>query len=397
MQFRYEAVSAEGATVVGDLEADNKIAAVKKLEYQQLTAIDLKESSALQRSGRKKKASSQEKLIALHELATLLESGVGIADAIESQSCADYAVDLHSAFLSIGTDLKRGSSFSESLRGSGFLLPEYVFQLVQAGEITGKLGASLRNAVNQMEYDQKLAGEFKAALIYPSILVVSGILAVMLVFVFVVPKFASLVEKNDDLPLLAEIVLKGGIWFNEYSWWLAGFIGLSIVLVVTLFKEPAIRQRALDIMSGLPLLGAWIGETDTAKWSAIMGALLTSKVELLAALELARIGVSTSARREKHGRVIVSIRGGKSLADSLEEAQVLTPTGYNLVRVGEKAGKLPEMMKSLAKLYDESGRNRMQTVLALIEPIAILTIGSLIGVIILGVILAITSVNDVAF
>jgi len=209
MQFRYEAVSAEGATVVGDLEADNKIAAVKKLEYQQLTAIDLKESSVLQRSGRKKKASSQEKLIALHELATLLESGVGIADAIESQSCADYAVDLHSAFLSIGTDLKRGSSFSESLRGSGFLLPEYVFQLVQAGEITGKLGASLRNAVNQMEYDQKLAGEFKAALIYPSILVVSGILAVMLVFVFVVPKFASLVEKNDDLPLLAEIVLKG--------------------------------------------------------------------------------------------------------------------------------------------------------------------------------------------
>jgi general secretion pathway protein F len=397
MQYRYEAISIEGATVVGNVDADSQVAVVKKLALQQLTAVEVKETNALNRSDRKKNSSTQERLIALHELATLLESGVGIADAIESQSCANYAVDLHQAFTTIGRELKRGASFSESLRESGLTLPEYVHQLVQAGEVTGKLGASLRNAVNQMEYDQKLAGEFKSALIYPSILVVSGIAAVMLVFVFVVPKFASLVEKNDDLPLLAEIVLKGGIWFNEYSWWLGGSIGLFFVLAARLFREKSVRQKALDFMSGLPLLGVWIGETDTAKWSAIMAALLTSKVELLAALELARIGVSTSARREKHGRVISSIRGGKSLADSLEEAQVLTPTGYNLVRVGEKAGKLPEMMKSLAKLYDESSRNRMQTVLALIEPIAILTIGSVIGVIILGVILAITSVNDVAF
>jgi len=397
MHFQYEAISADGETVVGDLEANNKVAAVKKLVNQQLTAIAITETNSLIRSRVKKKSSVQERLIALHELATLLESGVGIADAIESQSCADYPVDLHVAFSIISTELKRGASFSESLRETELQLPEYVHQLVQAGEMTGNLGGSLRNAVNQMEYDQKLNGEFKSALIYPSILVVSGIMAVMLVFIFVVPKFASLVEKNDDLPFLAVIVLKGGIWFNEYSWWLAGFIVVVTAVLINAFKEPAFRQKALDFMSRLPLIGVWIGETDTAKWSAVMAALLSSKVELLSALELARMGVSTSARREKHSRVIVAIRGGKALADSLEEAQVLTPTGYNLVRVGEKAGKLPEMMRSLAKLYDESSRNRMKTVLALIEPLAILIIGTVIGVIILGVILAITSVNDVAF
>ena len=397
MLFNYEAISNAGSTVTGNLEAENTIAAVKKLASQQLTVIEVREASETLVSGRKRKASVQENLLALHELATLLESGVGIADAIESQSCAAYPDDLHAAFMTITKTLKRGASFSESLRETTLMLPEYVHQLVQAGELTGNLGGSLRNAVDQMEYDQKLLGEFKSALIYPIVLVVSGVLAVMMVFVFVVPKFASLVEKNDDLPFLAEIVLRGGIWFNEYAGWLAAGAILAGASIVIGFRDAAVRQKALDLMSNLPLLGPWIAETDTAKWAAVMAALLSSKVELLAALELARIGVSTTARRERHERVIGTIRSGKGLADSLEEAQVLTPTGYNLVRVGEKAGKLPQMMRSLAKLYDESGRNRMQTVLALIEPLAILLIGGVIGVIILGVILAITSVNDVAF
>ena len=95
-------------------------------------------------------------------------------------------------------------------------------------------------------------------------------------------------------------------------------------------------------------------------------------------------------------RVARAVRGGASLADALEDHDALTATGYNLVRVGERSGKLASMLDSLAKLYEEAGRNRMKRVLILLEPIAILVIGSVIGTIILGVILAITSANDLA-
>ena len=101
-------------------------------------------------------------------------------------------------------------------------------------------------------------------------------------------------------------------------------------------------------------------------------------------------------RRARMGEVTRAVRGGASLADALEDHDALTATGYNLVRVGERSGKLASMLDSLAKLYEEAGRNRMKRVLILLEPIAILVIGSMIGTIILGVILAITSANDLA-
>jgi general secretion pathway protein F len=119
-------------------------------------------------------------------------------------------------------------------------------------------------------------------------------------------------------------------------------------------------------------------------------------VPLMRGLELAQSGLQLPQRRARMGEVTRAVRGGASLADALEDHDALTATGYNLVRVGERSGKLASMLDSLARLYEEAGRNRMKRVLILLEPIAILVIGSMIGTIILGVILAITSANDLA-
>ena len=110
----------------------------------------------------------------------------------------------------------------EALHACGLALPEYVYHLVEAGEASGRLALSLRQAVEQMRYDQRVAAEMRSALIYPSILVVSGIAAVLLVFVFVVPQFSNLLEDGNELPLLAEAVLRTGVWCNENGWLLTG-------------------------------------------------------------------------------------------------------------------------------------------------------------------------------
>ena len=165
--------------------------------------------------------------------------------------------------------------------------------------------------------------------------------------------------------------------------------------VASLATNETFRQKAIDLLGQTPIVGHWIAETDTARWSSVMAALLVSRAELINSLELAANAVKSTRRRSRLEVVMRDIKAGESLADSLEKANVLTTTGYNLIRAGEKTGKLPLMMKSVARLYDEGARNRMKKVMAMIEPIAILLIGSLIGSIILGVILAITSVNDV--
>ncbi len=101
----------------------------------------------------------------------------------------------------------------------------------------------------------------------------------------------------------------------------------------------------------------------------------------------------STRRRIELDHVLNEVKAGQGLADSLEKANALTPTGYNLIRSGERTGRLPAMMKSVADLYTEAARKRMTRMLTLIEPLAILIIGGVIGVIILGVILAITSIN----
>ena len=111
-------------------------------------------------------------------------------------------------------------------------------------------------------------------------------------------------------------------------------------------------------------------------------------------MQLSGEAVRSEKRQQLFGHVSGEVRAGQSLAEALEKTKALTPTGYNLISSGEKTGKLPEMMSSLATLYKDAARTRLTRMLALIEPLAILVIGGAIGVIILGVILAITSVNE---
>jgi general secretion pathway protein F len=126
-----------------------------------------------------------------------------------------------------------------------------------------------------------------------------------------------------------------------------------------------------------------------------MGTLLENRVALLQALELAAQGIKIPRLNAKLIQVSKAVKTGSTLSQALQDNDALTPTGHNLIRAGERAGQLPRMLRSLAKLLEESGRLRMKRLLLLLEPIAILIIGGIIGVIITGVILAITSVNQI--
>lgn len=396
-RYRYEALNAEGIVFSGILRADSERGAARALERRGLTVVELRAGDAAARSeGRRRRLSDNDIILVLQELATLLNSGVSVAEAVAAQSNSAHHPRILEAFGGMSRGLQRGQSFSDALAASGLPLPGYVQQLARAGELTGELGRSLTDAGAQMEYEHTLRTEMRNALIYPSVLVLAGVAAVALMFLFVVPKFANLLERAEDLPFLAWAVLGLGSWTNAHGG------ALLVALVVTAggltwwLRKPAVRALLLDRMARLPLLGPWLVESDTARWAKVLAALLGNRVPLLQALELAQAGMQLPHRRARLGEVSRAVRGGGGLADALEDHDALTATGYNLVRVGERSGRLPAMLESLARLYEQSGRNRMKRVLILIEPLAILIIGGLIGLIILGVILAITSANDLA-
>jgi len=394
-QYDYEIVNGDGELTKGQMDAASPDEVSRRLGRDGNTVVSVVETPAASASLFRRRLRAVDLVIGLRELATLLRSGVPLGEAVLSQSQGSYHPALVDAFDKINRELMRGANFLAALRAADLPLPDYAYHLVDAGEQSGRLAESLGQAVEQMEVDEKVAADMRSALAYPSILVFSGVAAILAVFLFVVPQFADLLTEEKELPLLSEIVLGSGLWFNQNVWLVVLAIAGIACAVVALFRSKAVRQRFVDTLANLPLLGQWYSEADTARWASAMGAMLESRVELIAALGLAARGVRITRRRATLDRAMTDVRGGEPLSAALEKQSALTPTGYNLIRVGEQSGQLAEMMRALATLYEENSERRMKRVLTLIEPVAILLIGTVLGAIMIGVILAMVTINEV--
>jgi len=385
-----------GAIFKGEIEALSEREALRILETEgvivtEISVVAEKTSNLFQR-----RLSRQEVVLAFFELATMLKSGVSIAEAIESQSQAHYHPELNDFFQSVNRSLRGGEALGQSMKNTRLELPDYLLQLVKSGELSGNLAECLSRGVEQMEYDLEIATQFRSALIYPGVLLCTGMLAVGLIFVLVVPRFSHLLDKADDLPWLASFVLTAGMFFNEYY----PLVLLSLAVVGFgagwLLLRPQVRGYIYNKLVSFPVVGIWLLETELARWASIMAALLSSRVELLTALGMAASGLGIEQKRNSLERVIDGVRNGESFSKSIADNNVLSPAANNLIRAGEKTGSVAAMMQSVANLYDVKCKNRMATVITLIEPLAILFIGALIGVLVLGIILAITSINSVS-
>lgn len=397
-RFRFEAVTDEGVSLSGAIDAADDRAAVRQLERRGLdvTRLDADADPRARFGRRTGKLRPNAVTLALFELATMLQAGVPLAEAVQAQSRSAHHPRLLLAFDGMALSLRRGLSFSDALAAAALPLPAYVPILIRAGERAGLLAQALSDAVTQMKYDHAVSNEVRHALTYPAILVVAGLGAIVLMFTFVVPKFAMLLERSDELPWLAWAVLSIGMLLRDHlAWVVMGTVALAVA-VGTWTSRPENRARLQDALERLPVIGPWRVESETAGWANVLATLLSNRVPLMDALQLSQDSVASPQRRMRLRESAKAVRGGMPLADALEQQGTLTATGYNLIRVGERAGELPGMLRSLAALCQESGRSRMKQFLALLEPLSILVIGSVIGVIMIGIILAITSVNDLA-
>ena len=394
--YDYQLIDREGRVVTGRAEAASTEDLARRLNAEGHTVVDISERRPARAAWFRRPPGPQARVTALHELATLLESGVALRDAVEAQAGGSHHPELAGAFRSIARALLRGETFRAAVGGSRLQLPAYGYQLVEAGELSGRLPQALRQAVHQMQYDQRVAADLRGALVYPSILVVAGCLAVLVVFIFVIPQFSGLLEDGADLPLLAEAVLRSGTWFGDHVALVAGLLAAAAGCLAVLSRQPRVRQAVRDGLSRLPVLGGWFAETDTATWASLMGAMLRSRVTLLDALQLAARSVLVSQRRVLLDRATADIRAGAALPAALEKHRALTPTGYSLLRVGEQSGRLAETMGALARLHADNSRRRMKRFLALVEPLAVLLVGGFLGLIMIGIILAISGTYDLA-
>ena len=394
--FRYEAINPDGTLLKGQVEARDIKDATRELKRRGLTPVALDEAKARAFKRRARTLGPRERMLAIGELAMLVEAGVPLAEALPTLAERGGDDPLARAFTEMDRQLKRGRPILEALRAGFPELPAYVFQLVEAGAETGELGAALKDASLQMEAEDKMRQEMRNALVYPMVLICAGIGAVLFIFTAVVPRFSAMFAgRMHELPALSRWVLGVGVVVNDNLAASLLVAAGALALLVLVLRRPETRQRLYELALRLPAIGSWLTEQEIARWAGMMAKLLANRVALMRALELARGALKSAVLAQQMGQVERTVRGGAALSRALGDNTRFDATSLNLIRVGERAGQLPQMLGSLAALHERISRDRMKRVLSLIEPAAILIIGGVIGVFVTAIILAITSVNQI--
>jgi general secretion pathway protein F len=397
-RYNYKAVDAAGFSHDGVQIAGSELEVLSVLSARGLLPVRVVQ----EREGHGAKtafvsASKQVDAIALvRELATLLSSGVGLAESLATLLAATSHPATRAVLDDLLGNVHRGEEFSAALVRAPLDLPGYVHALTRAGEATGDLGGALQHCAEQLEFDQQMKAQAREALIYPSILIFTGIGAVLFIFSFVVPRFAGLLKgRSVDLPWLSIWVLNTGVFVHEnLVAIIVGMVG-AIFLMIAAMRSGEVRQLGLQFGANLPLLGRWIAGVETARWTATLAVLVKNRVPILKAIELAADSVRLHRVKSSLVRVGDEVRRGKRLSDSVEHSRLLEGTPLTMLKVGEHSGELAGMLGQVARHASDNQRSLQRSMVALIEPLSIILIGALLALIMVGVVMAMTSLTEI--
>jgi general secretion pathway protein F len=397
--FSYKAVSRDGKTRQGVIEAEGLELASRQLRSQGLTLLKLEQGGTLNQVEKTvgKPPTRQEVLSMTSELAVLLRAGLPLDRALKvliDMAAQPSMLQLLNELLKA---VKGGKSLSSALQPHEKLFGTFYISMVRSGEASGQLSAVLDRLVEYLENAKANRDSVVSALIYPAILLVVAVLSIVLMLGFVVPQFESLFEDmGEALPLLTQVVLSGADFIKSWGWLLL-LLAIGAGFMFRNWSATEQGKLALDKrLLALPLAGGIVFEFEVAKFARTVGTLLGNGVSLLKAISIAIDTVDNRVIKESLQVLPPAVKAGKRMSVALEETRMFTPMVIQMIRVGEESGSLDKMMLELAKVFDDHVQSGVKRGLALLEPVMILTMGAIIAVIIIAILSGILSVNNLA-
>jgi len=404
-RYRYEAVDASGEVVRDELDAATLDAAIVRLRDQGLLPLAVNEAkSGFLRGGfgqplfSKRRALSRKTIALLtQQLASLLHAGMPLDRALTILIGVTEDEQAKPVLERVQEKVRGGSSLADALEVQG-VFSRFYLNMIRAGEAGGALDVVLKRLTEFLERSQALRETVTSALIYPIILLSVSALSVIILLTFVVPQFQRLfADAGKALPLATQIVIAVGDGFRYY-WWVGAILVVLLSAVVRRqLGQPESRARWDDRFLRLPLFGDLIAKVETARLSRTLGTLLGNGVSMLSALTIVRETLSNQVLAGALGEVAEHVKTGRGLADPLLEAGRFPKLAVQMIRVGEETGQLQEMLLQVADTYDGEVQTAVKRLLTLLEPALILGLGVIIAGIIMSILVAILSLNDLAF
>jgi general secretion pathway protein F len=293
--------------------------------------------------------------------------------------------------------LRGGRSLADSLATHPDYFSDLYINMVRAGEASGSLAAVFERLAEFERTRDDLRGYIVSSMAYPCLLMLVGTGSILILMNFVVPRFASVFEQSRiEMPLPTKMLLAGSKFLQAY-----GLIGIIVLAGLVVATYAYVRTSAGRLWWDswrlrIPVLGDALRKAETARFARAMGTLVSNSVPLVQSIAIA--GATLSNRRISGSleSVALGVKRGEGIATPLRRAGQFPPLAAHLLSVGEETGRLDQMFVRMADIYDSDTRTAIRRFTSLFEPLIILAMGIIVGVLILSIMLAIVSMNDVA-
>lgn len=399
--YRYETFNKQGENIRGMISADNLQDCVARLRDMGLTVLEIKE----QKSSRFSAFLSSEKKVTLGELSifskqlsVMISSGIPITRSLFTLSRQVTNTTFKAALEDIAKNVEAGMSLTDAFSAYPRIFPDIYIAMIQSGELGGMLENTLKRLADQLQKEKQLRDNIKSATFYPRLLLGVAFLLSVVMLAFLVPIFRSFIPEKAVIPGVTQIVFSlsdsvRGYWYA----WIGGLIAIMTAFIT--FIGGKTGKQLWDRMKfRMPIFGDLIQKSVIARFARTLSTLMEGGIPVIQALQSAGPTSGNILVTEAVEHAVVSIEEGRSIAGPLEASGVFPPMVTQMIAIGEETGALPSLLDTIAEFYEEEVTTITKGLSTLIEPIMLVTVGLVIGGMLISLYLPIfTSITSTGY
>ena len=397
--FWYKAAGHENTPAEGTIAAASRREALQRLIASGQHPIELREHSDGQgATGIQFNFGRRPVRLATftRQLATLAATGAPIIKGLAVISEQTRDPRAKQVLTDVAESVQGGSTFADALGKHPKVFPNLMTNMVRVGEMGGTLDEQLLKLSELYENEETLKGEVQAALAYPALVLLLGVLSAVILVAFFIPRLESLFEgAGQGLPLPTVILLATSHFITDH--YIVLIVGLALLAfsVRSALKEPQIRLAFDKFKLRVPWFGTLIRNLEIARFTRLLGTLSQAGISIVEALGIVQPVIQNTAVAETVREMITRISGGDRLADLMKESNIFSPLSVQMVATGEETGHLDQMLLRLADAYDRETTASTKVIMSLLAPLLILLVAGFVGFILIAMILPIFQLSNV--
>ena len=397
MTFAYTALDASGVRRSGAVDAETREAAVARLAAEGRFVLEINPAKSAGAAadvgigfGAGRPPSRQDLALFTRRLADLALAGLPLDRVLQVVAEQSESQALKRISEEALADVRSGMPVSQALAKHPRYFNAVFTQTLRAGEASGQFGEVAERLADYQELEVSRRGQITSALVYPSVLATTSLLVVIFLITFVLPRMSGVFQGlGNELPLTTKMLLAGSAFLTKD--WLAILL-VVVGLIVGLrawFATPAGAELRDSLLLSVPAVGGVVRKATVSRFARILGTLVYGGVPILEALEIAGLSASNRVFLKSAQAVEEEVRAGRPIAEAMRDAHAFPPVLTHMVAVGEETGDLPKMLGRVADSLDFEVDTSMRKLVSLAEPIIVLSMGVVVGFVVLSVLLPI--------